>query len=255
MKKWISILLILFLMILGETENNPSNNEINDVLLNYSYNFENFNESKLFDYPDNLELSHEDVDKYLFCGALLQMKLKKDLDKIEKIVNAHMNENIPTNVYDQIGSAIIDKCLDKASPKTVHKHFSNGLYIEEITEDYYESYHSYCDVDYITILKEKRENKNQKDLSYIYKVQKALDIHNKRQEEAKKRLEEGNYDIDDNEKLKAVGIDVLNAPYYIKVFLFVIVFGALFGGTLYYINSIINKPKKEKKEKKKKKKN
>ena len=214
-----------------------------------------FNASELFDYPENLTLSEEEVDKYLFCGALLQMKVKKDLNIIEEIAN-NVKDKYLDNVYDQIGTAIIEKCLENASPKTIHKHFSNGLYIEEITEDYYKYYNSYYDIDYNTILKEKSENRNQNDLDHIYKVQKAIDIHNKKQQEAKKRLEEEeNYEKDNHEKIKAVGVDLLKVPYYLKVFLFVIVFGALFGGTLYYINSIINKPKKEKKEKKKKKKN
>lgn len=257
MKKSIFIFLILFIILLIKAEEPNPNAYISDPFNNPNFKFSNdnttfyVNDTKFFDYLQNITLSDEEIDKFLFCGALLQIKISHDLKIINEIANEIKGINA-NDAYDKMGSYLLENCLNKVSLRTAQKHFYKGIYIEEITNEYFDYYHSYHDVDYNSIFKNKDAKdlkRSNKDLEYLFRFQKAHEIHTKRQEEDRQRkIQE---ERDSNEKMKAVGFDLLSLPSYVKIIIFILVFGALFGGSLYYVNSIINKPKKEKKKKKK----
>jgi len=257
MKKFIFIFIILFIILLIKADEPNNNVYINDPYNNPHFRFNNenmtfyINDTKFLEYLQNITLSDEEIDKFLFCGALLQIKISHDLKLINEIANEIKGINV-NDAYDKMGSYLLENCLNKVSLRSAQKHFYKGIYIEEITNEYFDYYHSYHDVDYYSIFKDKDVKdlkRNNTDLEYLYRFQKAYEIHTKRQEEERQRnIQE---ERDSNEKIKAVGLDLLSIPSYVKIILFIVVFGALFGGTLYYVNSIINKPKKEKKKKKK----
>ena len=188
------------------------------------------------------------------------MKVHEDEKIINRLANK-FNEEKRDEIFDKIGSYLIDKCYNSFSLKVARKHFNGALYINEINEEKFQDYKAYYAVDYSIFKTEDDFIQTENEIELIYKFHKALDIHNKRQDEIeakgqKEEEKEDREDIEAEEKLETFGLDLPTIPKYIKGSIFVIVLSLVFGGTLYYVNSIINKPKKNKKrDKKKKKKN
>ena len=128
----------------------------------------------------------------------------------------------------------------------------------------HESFQEYYDIDY-------SEYKNKDDLLLTdeeydssLKFQKALEIYNNRtskyNEELRKKedkmkkedLERGEYIRKDSERVKTIEKNLLNLPNYIKVIIFIIFFGAVFGGIISFLRFVNDKSKKKDKKKKKK---
>ena len=199
---------------------------------------------------DDEMLSNDEIDMLLFCGALLQIKLEKDAKIIDELAKK-LNESNKDVAYDKLGSYILYKCYNNIKVDTAKNHFLKGFYHHEITDKDFDDYSSYHYVDY-SIFKTKSDLKRSYDELYLtHKFEKALEIYNKLQNFTKEEEKKLNLNKMKNNKLKSFENNLINIPNYVKIALFIIVFGLLFGGSLYFVNSIINKPKKDKKKKKK----
>ena len=250
MLKVLLIYLILYLIKFSTTQKsnfNPYSN-IENITDYANSNYTNEQLPKDFhNLLENITVTDEEVDKLLFCSALMQIKLEKDSKILENLIEQSKETN-SEDKYDKIGSYLVFKCFNSVSLKVARKHFNRGFYIDEINDKKFENYKDYHDFDYSDL---KDSEKIEEEIELIYKFYKALEIYNKKKSEIDDKEQKEEF----HKKIKPVGVDLLRTvPTYVKAIIFVIVFGILFGGSLYYINSIIKKPKKEKKDKKEKKK-
>ena len=250
MLKVLLIYLILYLIKFSTTQKsnfNPYSN-IENITDYANSNYTNEQLPKDFhNLLENITVTDEEVDKLLFCSALMQIKLEKDSKILENLIEQSKETN-SEDKYDKIGSYLVFKCFNSVSLKVARKHFNRGFYIDEINDKKFENYKDYHDFDYSDL---KDSEKSEEEIELIYKFYKALEIYNKKKSEIDDKEQKEEF----HKKIKPVGLDLLRTvPTYVKIIIFVIVFGILFGGSLYYINSIIKKPKKEKKDKKEKKK-
>ena len=208
-------------------------------------------------------LTEEEIDKYLFCASLFHYKIHKDEALIDEI-NKKLNTSSRDDAFNKVGSVILVKCFKNVPINTVRNYFSKGLYIKLINNTMHESFQEYYDIDY-------SEYKNKDDLLLTdeeydssLKFQKALEIYNNRtskyNEELRKKedkmkkedLERGEYIRKDSERVKTIEKNLLNLPNYIKVIIFIIFFGAVFGGIISFLRFVNDKSKKKDKKKKKK---
>ena len=255
MKKYLILFLILCILELNKCYDNKINNELlKDLINKNNTNINNIGQNSTNNYTnylDNITITNEETDKLLFCGALLQIKVRNE-EKIIDDLALELNESTKEDAYDKIGSYLMYNCYNNVKLKTARTYFSEGLYIKEIDKTDFDYYSKLHDVDY-SIFKTKADLlRSDEEIDIILKFHKALEIHNKKQDEIDANRMKA--EKENEGKIKAAGIDLISIPNYVKIILFIIVFGSLFGGSLYYVNSIINKPKKDKKDKKKKKK-
>ena len=250
MLKVLLIYLFLFLIKFSTTQKSNFNTYSNiENITDYANS--NFTKEQLtkdfHNLLENITVTDEEVDKLLFCSALMQIKLEKDSKILENLIEQSKETN-SEDKYDKIGSYLVFKCFNSVNLKVARKHFNRGFYIDEINDKKFENYKDYHDFDYSDL---KDSEKSDEEIELIYKFYKALEIYNKKKSE----IDDKEQKEESHKKIKPVGVDLLRTvPTYVKAIIFVIVFGILFGGSLYYINSIIKKPKKEKKDKKEKKK-
>lgn len=204
-----------------------------------------------FDQINKIELTEEELDKLIFCGTINQIKLHND----EKIIN-EVIERIQENQYlvnDKIANYLANKCFKTIDLETARKVAVNGLYIVNITDDLYNKYKSYFVYDYAAIRNKDDLAKTEEEIQISYKIYKAFQIHEARDKREKKSDDEPKNNREQRKGKLDVGIEFLNIPTYIKGTIFIIVFGLIFGGILYYVNIITKKQNKEKNKKKKKK--
>ena len=249
MIKLVLKLLIFFFLKITETKE-PNFNTYSNIENITDYTNSNFTKEELtqkfYNFLENITVTDEEIDKILFCSALMQIKLEKDAKLLENLIEESKTKN--EDKFDKIGSYLVFKCFKSVNLKIARKHFNRGFYIDEINNKKYENYKEYHDFDYSDF---KDSEKSDEEIEFIYKFYKTLNIYNKKKSE----IDDKEHKEEFERKIKPIGIDLLNnTPTYAKIILFFIVFGIIFGGSLYYINSIIKKPKNHKKEKKKKKK-
>ena len=250
MKKYVLKFLVLFLIKFHETKELNFNTDLNiDNISDYAHG--KFTKEELTNefhkFLENITVTDEEVDKLLFCSALMQIKIEKDANIIDNLIEKSKETNTEEK-YDKIGSYLVFKCFKSINLKIARKHFNHGFYIDEINNKKYENYKEYHDFDYSDFTD---SEKSEEEIQLIYKFYKALDIYNKKNREIDDKEQKEEFE----KKIKPVGYDLLRSvPTFSKAIIFIIVFGIIFGGSLYYINSIIKKPKKDKKGNKKKKK-
>ena len=146
MKKIIYIFLILFLIKIIESDENEIPTDLNH---NPNINIEsNETINNIFSSIEKVNISEDEIDKVLFCGALLQIKLRKDDEILEEIAKSVQVIN-KEDIYDKIGSYLLLKCFKSVTLKDAHKFFNEGLYINILDEEklntckfYYEIYYS-----------------------------------------------------------------------------------------------------------------
>ena len=266
MKKIIYIFLILFLIKIIESDENEIPTDLNH---NPNINIEsNETINNIFSSIEKVNISEDEIDKVLFCGALLQIKLRKDDEILEEIAKSVQVIN-KEDIYDKIGSYLLLKCFKSVTLKDAHKFFNGGLYLNILDEGKLNTYKSYHEIDY-SIFKIKEDLvQTDEEMEIALKFHKSMQIHNERQGEieskgyikkeetiviGKEKEKENESEKENGQKIKTVDYDLPNIPKYVKWIILIIVFGIIFGGILYYVQSIINKHKKEKKDKKDKKK-
>ena len=204
-------------------------------------------------------LTEKEIDKLLFCGVLFQYKLHQD----EKVINdmgTKFNVSSMDEVFDKIGCYILNNCVNSVKIEVAQTHFKNGQYIAELKDEDYQKYEKYFEVDYNRYTSIDDLIITDEEYNMINKFKKAYEIHHKIINEVKKATEEKqrklfekskNEQRKEEERIKVIENNLLNLPNYVKAIIFIIVFGAFFGGCFYFIRSKNYKAKHDKKKKKK----
>ena len=212
---------------------------------------ENNNSSQIeeddIDYSQKFNLTIDEMDKMLLCSIFIQKALSKDKDRIEALINkTNISEPDHYLVFDKIGADIFERCYKDIDIKTVRKYFYNLSSLGEL--DWEQNYDKYVEIEYNKYLKNLNFNltEEQKLLSIKFNsIKKRL---NEKQKEDKKKKEKMKDEI---YKLKIGNFDIDNIPNNIKGLFFVVIFAAIFIGSIYLLKTLVNKPKKIKQKKKK----
>ena len=204
-------------------------------------------------------LTEQEIDKLLFCGVLFQYKIHQD-EKILNDMGTKLNVSDMNEVFDKVGSDILYNCVNSVNIETAQTHFKKAQYILQLKDEDYPKYEKYYEVDYNRYTKIDDLIISDELYNLTDKFKKAYEIHHKILNEIDKKTSEKQrmeYDKSreeqrkEEERVKAIENNILNLPNYIKAIIFIIVFGAFFGGCFYFIRSKNNKDKKDKKKKKK----
>ena len=212
---------------------------------------ENNNSSQIeeddIDYSQKFNLTIDEMDKMLLCSIFIQKALSKDKDRIEALINkTNISEPNHYLVFDKIGADIFERCYKDIDIKTVRKYYYNLSSLGEL--DWEQNYDKYVEIEYNKYLKNLNFNltEEQKLLSIKFNsIKKRLNEKQKEDKEKKEKMKDEIY------KLKIGNFDIDNIPNNIKGLFFVVIFAAIFIGSIYLLKTLVNKPKKIKQKKKK----
>lgn len=221
------ILLIIFLEIESETNNN----------LNSSKNFSN---------KASYNLSEEEMDKILFCSMIWLGKIEDDYASIEEL-KKELNITKPEIVNIKIGVDIVKSCLEKVKIEEARKYFYNLTMLKEVEPDniYFEN----TKIDFDGYRKNPNFILTNNEETFSHKIKKTLDLFQKNREEIYNQNANKTNITEEQGKVKIGEFDINNIPKTFNIILFLVVFGLLFGGTLFFIKNM-NKKKEIKKKKK-----
>ena len=227
MKFYFYILIIIAYIICQEknqTKKNISDNNDDDIL-----------ESK------ELNLTIDEMDKMMLCSVFIQEALRKDKDRIEALANKTNTSDLL--VFDKLGTDIFEYCYNNIDMPTVRKYFKNLTYLGGY--EWKNEFDKYIEINYDKYLEKKNFDltDEQQLLSQNFNLVK--------EKFKKKQLEEREKIQDEHDKLKIGNFDLENIPNNIKGIFFIFVFMVIFGGSIFLLKTLINKPKKKKEKKKK----
>ena len=188
-----------------------------------------------------LNLTIEEMDKMMLCSIFIQEALRKDKDRIEALANK--TNIVNSYVFEKIGTDIFENCYNNINLLLVRKYFKNLTYLGGY--EWRNEFDKFIEIDYDKYLEKKDFNLTlqQKILSHNFDIVKEK-FKQKQLEEREKVEEEKN-------KLKIGNFDLENIPNNLKGAIFLLIFAIIFGGSIYILKILINKPKKKKERKKK----
>lgn len=138
---------------------------------------------------------------------------------------------------------MFEKCVNSIKNDIVIKIFKNLHLIEK--PEFTEEIRNIVDIDYTKYNSETDFNLSNSQQILIHKFKKVKELFQKNVDNP----EEINNDDEDTENNNNQVYDIMNIPYYIKIIIFIIVFGFLFLGIFYYLKKLTAKPDKKKKKK------
>ena len=188
-----------------------------------------------------LNLTIDEMDKMMICSIFIQEALRKDKDRIEALANK--TNIVNSYVFEKIGTDIFENCYNNINLLLVRKYFKNLTYLGGY--EWRNEFDKFIEIDYDKYLEKKDFNLTlqQKILSHSFDIVKEK-FKQKQLEEREKVEEEKN-------KLKIGNFDLENIPNNLKGVIFLLIFAIIFGGSIYILKILINKPKKKKERKKK----
>ena len=227
-----TLIIILFILIQTKEENkNSSKTEEEDDI----------------DYSQKFNLTIDEMDKMLLCSIFIQKALSKDKDRIEALINkTNISESDSYLVFDKIGADIFERCYKDIDIRTVRKYFYNLSSVGDLEWD--KKYDKYVEIEYDKYLNNSNFTltEDQQLLSIKFNsIKKRLNEKQKEDKEKKEKMKDEIY------KLKIGNFDIDNIPNNIKGLFFVVIFAAIFIGSIYLLKTLVNKPKKIKQKKKK----
>ena len=208
---------------------------------NVNTNNNNNNDNDTIDESKELNLTMDEMDKMMLCSVFIQEALRKDKDRIEALANKTNTSDLL--VFDKIGTDIFENCYKNIDIPTVRKYFKNLTYLGGY--EWKNEFDKYIEIDY-----DKYLEKNNFDLTFEQQMLSnnfsvVKDLFKKKQLEKKEKIKE------EHDKIKIGNIDIESIPNNIKGIIFVIIFAIIFGGSVFLLKTLINKPKKKKEKKKK----
>ena len=188
-----------------------------------------------------LNLTIDEMDKMMLCSIFIQEALRKDKDRIEALSNKTNISDL--YIFDKIGTDIFENCYNNIDMPTVRKYFNNLTYLGGY--EWRNEFDKYIEIDYEKYLKTT-------DFNLTNQQQILSNTFNSVKEKFKqKQLEEREIMKEEKNKLKIGNFDLENIPNNLKGVIFVLIFAIIFGGSIYLLKTLINKPKKKKEKKKK----
>ena len=146
-------------------------------------------------------------------------------------------------VFEKVGADIFDNCYKSIDMPTVRKYFKNLTYLGGY--EWKTEFNKYIEIDYDKYLETKFFNLTQNQIILAQKFTLVKEQFKQKQAEDREKLEE------EQNRLKIGNIDLENIPSNIKGVIFIIVFAIIFGGSVFLLKTLVNKPKKKKEKKKK----
>ena len=188
-----------------------------------------------------LNLTIDEMDKMMLCSIFIQEALRKDKDRIEALSNKTNISDL--YIFDKIGTDIFENCYNNIDMPTVRKYFNNLTYLGGY--EWRNEFDKYIEIDYDKYLKTT-------DFNLTNQQQILSNTFNSVKEKFKqKQLEEREIMKEEKNKLKIGNFNLENIPNNLKGVIFVLIFAIIFGGSIYLLKTLINKPKKKKEKKKK----
>ena len=190
---------------------------------------------------NKLNVTIDEMDQMMLCSVFVQEALRKDKDRIEALANkTNMTKN---PVFEKVGADIFDNCYKSIDMPTVRKYFKNLTYLGGY--EWKTEFNKYIEIDYDKYLETKFFNLTQNQIILAQKFTLVKEQFKQKQAEDREKLEE------EQNRLKIGNIDLENIPSNIKGVIFIIVFAIIFGGSVFLLKTLVNKPKKKKEKKKK----
>jgi hypothetical protein len=204
---------------------------------NEEIKIKNYTQDEIDQEIKKLNISIDNMDKMMLCSVLMQEALKKDKDRIEAL---SIKKNVTSLAFfEKIGADIFESCYKTIDMNLVKIYFNNLTYLGGYK--WKEEFDKYIEIDYDKYLKDDIEfglTNEQEMLSKTFNLIKEKMKYKKMED--KEMMDEKN----ENFFLKII-------PPKIKGVIFVLVFGIIFGGTIFLLNKLVNNPKKVKGKKKK----
>lgn len=212
------------------------------AILSISFTLEK-NIDKYLEDMKEFNLTVPEMDKMLFCSSLSEQKMNQDNSKIMEIKNRINDTIVKEQLEDKIRSILIEYCIKKVEDKVFSEFFQNLTYIKEVI--WKKDYEQYFEINYQDF-KEKKDfelNLNERLISYEH--HKLYDMFMKKTADEREALQK------ERKRVRIADVDLENIPGYVKMILFLVVFGLLFGCIFWYLGSLGKSQKIEKKKKKK----
>ena len=200
------------------------------------------NKTSINEKEAQLNMSKSEMDKLMSCSYIITLKTGEDKDLIQAIMNK-FNFTQKEKVQSKIYSDMFEKCVNSIKNDIVLKIFKNLHLIEK--PEFTEEIRNIVDIDYTKYNSETDFNLSNSQQILIHKFKKVKELFQKNVDNP----DEINNDYEDTENNNNQVYDIMNIPYYIKIIIFIIVFGFLFLGIFYYLKKLTAKPDKKKKKK------
>ena len=230
--KFFSLISLLNVYYILCQKKNDSNNE------NETQNLEN---AKIDKEIKKLNLTIDEMDKMMLCSIFNQEALRKDKDRIEAL--ATKTNTSANDVFEKIGTDIFENCYKNIDMSTVIKYFKNLTYLGGYKWN--KAFDKYIEIDYDKYLDQNNFNLTLEQQMLSKKFNLVKEKFKQKQLEDREKIEE------EQNKLKIGNIDLESIPNNLKGILFIIVFSLIFGGSVFLLKTLVNKPKKKKEKKKK----
>ena len=242
MKTQALVLLLTIISLIYSSDTNNTNNT-NETTID---KINKINLTETFDGEQEYKIPEDEMDKILFCSVIWQTKTEDEKENINNLIK-ELNNTDEDLIYNKISVGLMKSCLDTVKIEEVRKYFNNLTYFNGVTED--NIYFKNAKIDFEGYKKNATFNLSIDEEILLFKYEKTMKLYEeKKREDFMKDAD----NRDDTEKVKIGKLDINNIPKTINFILFLVVFGSLFGGTLYFIKSINKKKEKKKKKNKQK---
>lgn len=192
-----------------------------------------------FKNPGPFNMTYDDMDNMIACSFMVQETVRKDRKKYEEIAKK-IGLNTTNKIVEKAGTDMFEKCLGLINVNISNRYFRNLSYINEFQWE--KEYEKYIKIDY--------NYNNETDLNYsmpqnilLYKFQKVNELFRQKVADDHRRVD------DSNRKIRIGSLDLENIPSFIKILIFLGIFGLLFGGVFYLLKTLGKKEEKNKKKK------
>ena len=186
---------------------------------------------------DPFNMTNSEMDKLMACSFIMTYKSQKDKDIIQNTIQK-FNSSLQEKAQGKIFTDIFEKCTDSIKEKTYSQFIKNLVVFQqpEFTNDI----EKLVELDYSKYTDESNLDLTMEQQILAYKFQKVRNLY---QEKMNKPNQEG------NENFKSNTYDITKVPNFVKISLFIGVFGILFIGSYFALKKLTYKPEKKKKKK------
>ena len=186
---------------------------------------------------DPFNMTNTEMDKLMACSFIMTYKFQKDKDIIQNTIQ-RFNSSLQEKAQGKIFTDIFEKCTDSIEEKTYSQFIKNLIVIQQ--PEYTNDIEKLVDIDYSKYTEESNLDLTMEQQILAYKFQKVKNLF---QQKMNNPNQEG------NENYVSNTYDITKVPNYIKISLFIGVFGILFIGSFYALKKLTYKPEKKKKKK------
>ena len=186
---------------------------------------------------DPFNMTNTEMDKLMACSFVMTYKSQKDKDIIQNTIQ-RFNESLQEKVQGKIFTDMFEKCADLIQEKTYSQFIKNLVVIQQ--PEFTNELEKLVDIDYSKYTVESSLDLTMEQQILAYKFQKVKILF---QEKMNNPNQEG------NENYKSNTYDITKVPNYVKISLFIGVFGILFIGSYFALKKLTYKPEKKKKKK------